>query len=303
MPVSHVEQLFSAAYDDMLSEREAERFHRHLRECASCATAYERFRVSIDAVHQLPQARMPHKVHLPSTAPVAELRPVWARLRLARPQLRYGGATAVALAAAAVIVGVSLLHPGSTRPGGGTSVALAPSSTTGGASGSQCRPRAASAIASAPPAGYDYLNSDASSRRLGERLVLASATRQAAAGSTVVVYAQLMLAAPQAGLPGASHLSTVSAAVVPCLSINGLSSASFGPVVPDHADALIPGNGASSGAAPQASRVPGLSPLVEFTVPPGTPPGTVLEVVATIPAGYPEPGDPPLSVSLQITVH
>jgi hypothetical protein len=42
--------------------------------------------------------------------------------------------------------------------------------------------------------------------------------------------------------------------------------------------------------------------LFEFTVPPGTPSGTVLFIVASVPPGYPQAGDPPLTVNLRITV-
>ncbi|TMB89389.1 MAG: hypothetical protein E6J45_10225 [Chloroflexi bacterium] len=302
MPPTHVEQLFSAAYDEMLSEREAERFRQHIRDCGQCAAGYEAFRASVDAVRALPQARMPQKVHLPSTSPVAEVQPLWRRPPFNRPQLRFGGATAVAFAGAVAIFAVALLHPSTTNTRNGSPGALSANGATGGTRTSACHPQAA-ALAAAPPAGYEYRNAQADVQRPGQQLVVATTTSQVSAGSDVIVFAQLTVTVPEAAAPGATRASPIGTAVIPCLSVTGPGGASYGPAATgpyaDQAPAVEHG---LSGLAPQATTVPGLAPLLEFTVPPGTPPGTVIEVVASIPAGYPSPGDPPLTVRLPITV-
>ena len=93
------------------------RFESHIQTCEPCADAYEEFKAGIAALRELPQARMPHAVHLPSTAPVAERPPrptiglSWFNLGL----LRRFPATAIAGAAAVVIVIFALAH-GSARP-------------------------------------------------------------------------------------------------------------------------------------------------------------------------------------------
>lgn len=110
MPPRHVDDLFSAAYDDALTERQRRFFTEHLQECSQCRSAYEQFHLSVDTVRALPPARMPIPVHLPSTAPVAEQRPL-ARLRLPwTPRFRPGMATGVAALAAAVLVAVAVTH-------------------------------------------------------------------------------------------------------------------------------------------------------------------------------------------------
>ena len=94
------------------STRRASR--RTCRSCAPCAAAYAEFRATIEALRELPKARMPHVVHLPSTPPVAERSPrpriglSWFNLGV----LRRFPATAVAGAIAVVLVIVALTHPG-----------------------------------------------------------------------------------------------------------------------------------------------------------------------------------------------
>src|SRR5205807_3508 len=129
MARDHIEHLFSAALDDALTPREQATFDAHLHACTACVDAYARFRASVEALRELPRARMPHPVHLPSTPPVAELRPRWRRLpRAPRPQFRFGGATAIALAGAAVVIAIGLTRPSNTTTTSesGSSAALAP---------------------------------------------------------------------------------------------------------------------------------------------------------------------------------
>ena len=66
-PRRHLDDLFSAAYEDELSPIDEARFQAHMQSCAPCAAAYAEFRASIDALREVPKARMPHVVHLPST--------------------------------------------------------------------------------------------------------------------------------------------------------------------------------------------------------------------------------------------
>ena len=302
MPTAHVDQFFAAAYDDTLPDGGAERFHQHIRGCEQCAFGYDAFRASLDAVRELPHVRMPQKVHLPSTPPVAEMQPFWRRLPYSRPQLRIGGATAIAFAGAAVILAVALLRPAATNGGSGTPSALSANGATRGAATATCNPHAAS-LAAAPPAGYDYRITQADVQRPGQRLVVATTTSHVSAGSDVIVFAQLSVTVPAAAAPGAALATPVGTAVIPCVAISGPAGASYGAAAPGSNANQAPQALHDSGAvAPRAAGLPGLAPLLEFTVPPGTPPGTVIEVVATIPAGYPDAGDPPLTVRLPITV-
>ena len=115
-PRRHLDDLFSAAYDDELSPIEEARFHAHMQSCAPCAAAYAEFRSTVEALREMPKARMPHVVHLPSTAPVAERAP--------RPRIGLGWfnlgvvrrfpATAIAGAFVVLLAVTALLHSGST---------------------------------------------------------------------------------------------------------------------------------------------------------------------------------------------
>ena len=60
----------------------------------------------------------------------------------------------------------------------------------------------------------------------------------------------------------------------------------------------------SQGTSTQgASVAPATSEAIQsFTIPAGTQPGTVLHITATVPAGYPQAGDPAFTVDLAITV-
>jgi hypothetical protein len=90
--------------------------------------------------------------------------------------------------------------------------------------------------------------------------------------------------------------------VIPCLSVTGIGSAVVSPLAAVPAPgAQNDGAAALSPSAVHAANAPSSS-LFEFTVPPGTPAGTVLFIVATVPPGYPQAGDPPLTVNLRITV-
>jgi anti-sigma factor RsiW len=306
MPAAHLHQLFSAAYDNALSEQQAAQFEEHLRTCAECTSAYEAFRISIDAVRALPPARMPHPVHLPSASPVAELPSFATRMRrISRLRLFPGVATGLAAAAAAVIVVIAVSRGNGSSTSIGTSTANLrnPSGTTA----SCVMPLAAPAAA--PPAQYQHQVSAADPGRPGQQLVVATSTGAATAGSRLLVYAQLAFPLPVAGPANSAITPVAKTGAVPCLSLTGSNGTSLSPeplsapsVVsgPAGADALVPVR-PNAGSAP----TPVLSSdgqVLSFTIPPGTPRGTVLHVVASVPANYPLPGDPPLMVDLVITV-
>ena len=121
-PRRHLDDLFSAAYEDELSPIEEARFHAHMQSCAPCAAAYAEFRATVEALRELPKAQMPHVVHLPSTSPVAE-RPPRPRISLGWFNLgilRRFPATAIAGAFVVVLAVTALLH-GSASPTSGTS--------------------------------------------------------------------------------------------------------------------------------------------------------------------------------------
>jgi Putative zinc-finger len=307
MPPRHVEQFFSAAYDDELSEAQAAQFQEHIRSCTACASAYEAFRTSIDAVRAIPQARMPLAVHLPSTAPVAEYRPRWQRLRVSRLRVGYGGATMVAAAAAAVIVAILLVRP--TGGGNGATSLQAGGSHNPAAlnANSSCPGTLAGTTAGDPPAGYHHISLDVS--RPGQRLIVATSTGDVAAGSQVVVYAQLSVPLAAAAAPGTAGATAASSAgdvaVVPCISVTGIGSAVVSPLAAVPAPGVQYNDGLSPSAlSPSAIKAGGAlsSSLFEFTVPPGTPPGTRLFIVAMVPPGYPRAGDQPITVNLELIV-
>lgn len=301
MPPRHVDDLFSAAYDDQLSDSQRQWFTAHLHECSPCRTAYEHFQSGIDTLRSMPSARMPIPVHLPSTPPVAEQSPL-ARLRLPRLlSFRPGLATGLGALGAAVLVAVAVTHQSSTTTGTG-----ALSEAGGGAQYAQQQPAAqcplpATAASASPPAGFDHDAVKTDPARPGQRLVLATSATRVSAGAQVPVYALLTAPNAAAAAPAAPAASGGSIAAVPCLSVSGAS-------VPARTS-----NGGGSAAAPAfaspgaALGAPGSAdragaPLLYFTVPADTPSGTVLHVTATVPAGYPQPGDPALSVELTITV-
>ena len=301
MASDHVDELFSIAVDDELSAPQSQRFHRHLATCARCAQAYDSFRSAVQSVRALPPARMPLPVHLPSTSPGPERGTAAAWLRgLRRRWVVPGSATALAGAGALVIVLIAL-----TRSSGTPNVTL--SSGGGGAANSQsaaCVQRA-SGPATLDTGTYTNRATKTDPSRPGQTLVLATDASTVSAGGQVVVYADLSVPVPVAGAPGAPA-SSAAASVVPCLSLTGLPqpAASALTVAPAPAGAYAPMAGAPQPAQGSAAQAPPASalPLRAFTVPPGTPPGTVLHIVATVPGGFPDAGQQFLSVELTITV-
>jgi Putative zinc-finger len=315
MAPKHARDLFSAAYDGALDVNDAQRFRAHLDSCAECAAEYEQFRAGIDAVRAVPPARMPLPVHLPTDAPVAEQT---LRSRLPRmPRFRFvpGLATAAAAAAAAVIVVVALNNHGgsnalSTGNGsfGGAGAQNAPATVT------SCPATLASPVSATAVAGYQHVVRATASGRPGQELVLATQGATVAAGSQVLVYAELTVpqasvAAPPGAGNGASAGSVASAssspahaaAVLPCLQVSSRpTKVVFAPL--QRATNLQAAPGAAQQPASGALSTGPSAPIQAFTVPAGTPSGTVIDVTAVIPANYPASGDPPFTLGLQITV-
>ncbi|MBV8528470.1 MAG: zf-HC2 domain-containing protein [Candidatus Dormibacteraeota bacterium] len=291
----HVEQLFSAAIDDELSPAQEQSFHDHLRQCSDCSTSYDTFTEAIGTVRALPKAAMPLPVHLPTGAPTAERATAADRLRrLISKRLPMGAATGVAALAAVAIVVVGLTRgsaPAQETPAtlnhAGKNTNAPAAADNQGHQGASC-PGAATA-GTVP--SFTYRTSAADRSRPGQQLVLSASDATAAAGSQVQIYAVLTIPAQAAGAPGAAA-SAATTSVTPCLSVTGPSGAAFA--------APLPAAGPAMGQNPVSATntIAGDT----FTIPPGTAPGTVIHVVATIPANYPNTSQAPLSATLTITV-
>jgi Putative zinc-finger len=302
MSPRHIDDLFSLALDGGLSDAQRQRFDAHMRECAQCRSGYEEVQAAVDAVRALPAARMPRVVHLPSTPPVAEQR---TRPTLGWPAfLRYraGMASGVAVAAAAAILVVAVTHQGTssgTRPNAPLSAAQrnnAASTASGGASTPSC-PQPAGSTA-APPAQFNHRSLATDAARPGQQLVLATTSGEVGAGTRVPVYAVLTAPLPAAGEAPALRSATAIEAI-PCVTVaRPLSIAYAGNVGADQFQ--VPAAAPQATGTYKGSAVP--QPVFYITVPPGTPSHTTLQITATVPAGYPNAGDPALSVELTITV-
>ncbi len=311
-PRRHLDDLFSAAYEDELSPIDEARFQAHMQSCAPCAAAYAEFRASIETLREMPRARMPHVVHLPSTPPVAE-RPARPRIALSWFNLglvRRFPATAIAGAAAAVLVIAALVHGNGATP---TSVAgrsvAPPSAAQGNVPGaataeSACTHQIVDIAAATPPVGYTHEDLATDAAQPAYHLVLAAPTLTVSSGGPAFVYAQLTVPVAALSIPGTAASAPPARAVLPCVSIgvsdrNGRLSAipatsgTFG--VP-----LALGQGA---ATPALQPDGGAGPLLGFEVPAGLARGTEIRVTATIPAGYAGLGSPPLTAELTLTTH
>jgi Putative zinc-finger len=309
MSPRHLDDLFSAAYEDELSPIDEARFQAHMQSCAPCATAYAEFRATIEALRELPRARMPHAVHLPSTPPVAELssRPriglSWLNLGLVR---RFP-ATAIAGAVAIVLVIFALAHSGGGSPNttAGSSLPVAGAANQTPAAAEAACTHAIVDITAAPlPSSFtqEYLATDPAQPAL--HLVLAAPTLVVTPGQQAFVYAQLSVPVAAISNPGAAATPPPARAVLPCVSIgigntghqiaaNSASIASLDLPRAPSAGSPIAGPGLQAGT--------GAGPLLTFQVPAGLAPGTEIRVTATIPPGYAGPGSPPLTAELTFT--
>ena len=309
-PRRHLDDLFSAAYDDELSPIEEARFHAHMQSCAPCAAAYAEFRSTVEALREMPKARMPHVVHLPSTSPVAE--------RATRPRIGLGWfnlgvvrrfpATAVAGAFVVLLAVTAFLHGSATPTSTPTNAAHVPAAaagqqgsaaTTPHASSTSCTPIVGIAGARLPASfSQEDLATDPAQPAL--HLMLAAPTLQVTAGKPAVVYAQLSVPLGSAASPGAASAPPPARSVLPCVSVSVVSSSLRLDLLP--AVAAPQPQGAGTSYAPGFVISPTTTgPLLSFQVPAGLPPGTELLVVATIPAGYTGSDSPKLTAELTLT--
>jgi Putative zinc-finger len=305
-PRRHVDDLFTAAHDDDLSPIDDARFHAHMRSCKDCSAAFAEFTATVEALHELPKARMARVVHLPSTPPVAESAP---RHRVSLGWLNAGllrrfPATAIAGAAAAVLIIVALVH------GGVATTTSTPSSSAGSpvvavpgvnAQDSACTLPITTITGSPPPANFSQARVATASNLPGARLVLAASSLSVKPGQSVTVYAQLSLPVASLGVPGTTSVPPATRTVRPCVSVR----------VGDTGQIIGAASGAGAGtahapgvASPEPLyQSPGSAPLLAFTVPPGLAPGTELHVVASIPAGFDGLASPALIATLTLTTH
>jgi hypothetical protein len=312
----HVDDLFTGALDGDLSPIDEARFHAHLQSCSDCSAAFTEFTATVEALHELPKARMARVVHLPSTPPVAEESP---RGRLSLGWLNPGmllrrfPATAVAGAVAVVLVIIALTH-GSGAPttngadqAGGANSATAPAPALDAACG---QPTAITE--SSPPAQFAAPQVATNVSLPGVRLVLAASSLSVESGQNVSVFAQASYPVTTAQLPGATAVPAASRAVRPCVSVAVGSSggiyggsgyrASSGPTSETVPVAIPSTDHGGPVGQPAPVALPSES-LVTFTVPAGLAPGTVLRVVASLPAGFDGPGSPALTATLTLTTH
>jgi anti-sigma factor RsiW len=223
MGVRHVEELFSAAYDDALTPAERRRYDEHMATCPECKAAADDFRRAIDVVHAVPPAQMPVRVVLPSTPPQVARRRI---LLPALPRPRFTpawGATAMALAGVAAVVIVVRGHVGG--PGASTT-SLATNAGPGGARAAQAAvgscPMPLAVTSAAPgapstaPAGFSNRVTVSIPERPGQQLVLATTVNHVSPGSQVLVFSALT--------SSGSH-----AAVIPCVSLHGLGAVAMAP--------------------------------------------------------------------------
>jgi hypothetical protein len=294
--------------DDDLSPIDDARFHAHIRNCKDCSAAFAEFTATVEALHELPKARLPRPIHLPSTPPVAEgsRRPRISLDWLNAGLLRRFPATAIAGAAAAVVIIVALVHNGGGVPGGTASTVaggdrsagqMAPAIAPPGskAQDAACSQSILPITGSSPPASFSAPQVITSPSLPGAQLVLAASALSVKPGQTVTLYAQLSLPVTSLGAPGSTGAAPATRAVRPCVSVGvGTSSQVIGTRSGTFAE---PGFGSPAPVHPSS----GAATLLGFSVPSGLAPGTELHVVASIPAGFEAPGSPALTATLTLT--
>jgi hypothetical protein len=308
-PRRHLDDLFTAAYDDELSPIDEARFQTHMQSCAPCAEAYAEFRATVEALRELPPARMPHVVHLPSTPPVAE--------RSVRPHIGLGWfnlgivrrfpATAIAGAAAVVLLIAALAHGTGGTPTNSPQSLAQPNAAGGAASGAIPETACTQIVGitgTSPPMSFTHQDLATDAAQPALHLVLAAPSLMVSAGKPAYVYAQLSLPVASLSNPGTQATAPPARAVLPCVSIAvGNSQNQLAPL-PAGSGAY--GNPASLGhgnvtAAPAYQDNGATGPFLAFNVPSGLAPGTEIHVTATVPAGYTGPGSPPLTAELTLT--
>ncbi|HEY6782292.1 MAG TPA: zf-HC2 domain-containing protein [Candidatus Dormibacteraeota bacterium] len=308
-PRRHLDDLFTAAYDDELSPIDEARFQTHMQSCAPCAEAYAEFRATVEALRELPPARMPHVVHLPSTLPVAE--------RSVRPRIGLGWfnlgivrrfpATAIAGAAAVVLLIAALAHGTGGTPTNSPQSLGRPNAAGGAAPGAIPETACSQTVGitgASPPVSFTHQDLATDAAQPALHLVLAAPSLVVSAGKPAYVYAQLSLPVASLSIPGTQATAPPARAVLPCVSISvGNSQNQLAPLP---AGSGVFGSPASLGhgtvtAAPAYQDNGAAGPLLAFNVPAGLAPGTEIHITATVPAGYTGPGSPPLTAELTLT--
>ncbi len=310
MTPRHLDNLFSRAYEGEMTPIEEARFDTHMKSCAPCAAAYAEFKATVEELRGLPKARMPHAVHLPSTAPVAEIatrpRAGWGWLNLGI--LRRFPATAVAGAFVIVIAIGALVHGnGSPSTGSSTPVNAPNASSDHGTAGSAAAGSGTAASCSivtitgaSPPASFSQEDLATDPAQPALHLTLAAPTLKVTAGKSAVVYAQLSVPVPGLSNPGTATSQLPSRAALPCVAVSVGTSPRFQVVVPAEQTPEAQGSGAFGQPAPLPATAT-TGPLFTFQVPAGLAPGTEVHVVATVPAGYAGPTSPQLTAELTLT--
>lgn len=286
---THVSSQFSDAYDNTLSASERRRFEAHCETCAACAEQFANYNASLNAVHALPKARMPRRVHIPATAPGhAQSSPWWQRLVAPR------WATGVAVVAAVVLVVVA--QRGQTVPSqnnavssGGNPKVQAPlgaAASPGGEKASTADTTSCGLLlvempTATPAQGFAHQTVVTDPTRPQQQLVLALADATSTTlspGEAVNVYA--VLSAPLAGVsrPGSAPLPAVAVHYSACVAWMGpTGSALTSPVSASH-------------------------DVESIRVPAGIASGTKVTLVAQIPADVPQAGNAAITAALDITI-
>jgi hypothetical protein len=307
-PRRHLDDLFSAAYEDELSPIDEARFHNHMQTCGPCAAAYAEFKATIEELHGLPRAPMPHVVHLPSTPPVAE--------RASRPRIglswfnlgivRRFPATALAGAAAVVLVILALTHATgmpSSRTTAGSAIAGVAPEAHGPAADAACATSIVSITGAAVPSSFSHADLATDPAQPALHLVLAAPTLQVDSGKQAVVYAQVSVPVTSFSIPGSAASPAPSRALLPCVTVTGVGTSAQALTVVPRAPgpAGIPYYPNTTPIAAPGLDYAGPGPFLTFQVPAGLAPGTQFHVTAIIPANYLSPGSLPLTAQLTLT--
>lgn len=307
-PRRHLDDLFSAAYEDELSPIDEARFRNHMQSCEPCAAAYAEFKATIEELHGLPRAPMPHVVHLPSTPPVAEQT---SRPRIGSSWFNLGvfrrfPATALAGAAAVVLVILALTRtagvPTSTPTAGSSNAQGVPQAHVPAADAA-CVSSIASITGAAVPTSFSHADLATDPTQPALHLVLAAPTLVVVSGKQAVVYAQLSVPVAAISNPGSAASPPPARALLPCVSVGVGSTSERLQVLQAGSGSYLPTTPAPGTAlgAPGFQVSGATGPLLTFQVPAGLAPGTQLHVLATVPAGYLSPGSLPLTAQLTLT--
>ena len=288
----HPEDLFSMAYEDDLSTRQQQQFDKHLAGCTECVAKYQAFRGTVNLLRADPVAKMPRPVRLPAGPPIAE-KSVSGLARLRGFRLRVGAGLATAAAAAAALLLVTLgghspltaTGPNFASHDGGQGAAPAIASPIEsplpvaaapyGAVPASCGATHLGIGTTTLPDGFDNGVAVTDPSRPTQELHLATVGNTASANSVVLVYARLSAPAVVAASPGTSGTQR-SDLYVPCVGLTTSGSAALS----------VPGNQAGYDLATFSPTLTASGiPLQKVTIPANLPVGTVVTIIAVVPAG------------------